>query len=131
MKALAYFFIIPASITVYFVLAASFGIYQRYPVLNYLLMGVGIFLLIRLLLKQFSVWRLLLTVGGAALAAFFGWWTLSYSNYEKMETVVARGEANPQILSFELKNSAGESTTLNEAMGDADVLLLNFYRGHW
>lgn len=130
MKALAYFFIIPAAMALYFFLATSLGFYQRYPVIPFLIMLVGLFFLTRLLFKNFTLMRLFLSFAGWTLAIAFGWWTLSYSNYPALENPVAVG-SQADVMSIELIDSAGETRTLGEIQGDSAAIMLTFYRGYW
>lgn len=130
MKALAYFFIIPAAMVLYFFLATSLGFYQRYPLIPFLVMLVGLFFLTRLLFRKFSLLRLFLSLSAWTLAIAFGWWTLSYSNYPALENTVAVGN-QADVMAIELTDSAGESRTLGEIQGESAAIMLTFYRGYW
>ncbi len=130
MKALAYFLIIPAAMILYFILATSLGFYERYPILPFILMAVGLFFLIRLLFSKFTILRLFLTMAGLVLTGFFGWWTLSYSTFSDLENPVAVG-AQVDVMSAELLDSLGETRTLGEIQGDSAAIMLIFYRGYW
>ncbi|MEC5127481.1 redoxin domain-containing protein [Verrucomicrobiales bacterium BCK34] len=130
MKALAYFLIIPAAMILDFVLATNFGFYQRYPILPLLLIVTGLFFLIRLLFRKFTVLRLFLALAGLTLSGFYGWWVVSYSTYPALENTVAIG-AQSDVMSLELNDSAGETRTLSEIQGDSAAIMLIFYRGYW
>ncbi|NNE92104.1 MAG: hypothetical protein HKN23_10690 [Verrucomicrobiales bacterium] len=131
MKAFAAFLLIPLSMIIYIILATGMGIYQRYPIVHFVIIAVGLVFLGRLIFQKFTIWRLLLNLGGWVMAGFFVWWTLSYSNYGEYEAPVASGETAPRIMEAALKNSTGEATTLANVAGDSDGVVLIFYRGHW
>ena len=130
MKALAYFLIIPAAMILEFVLATNLGIYQRYPIVPFLLILTGLFFLIRLLFAKFTVLRLFLAVVGLALAGSYGWWTLSYSTYPELENSIAVG-SQVDVMSIELTDAKGKVRTLKEIQGDSAAIMLTFYRGYW
>lgn len=130
MRSLAALAVILLSIIIYVVLAIQFGLYQKYPVPHFISIGIGLFLLAKVIAERFTIFRLLLNIAGWILALFFVWWTLSYSKYEDHNPKIALG-AHVDVLSLAIQNSENENTTLQEELGDSDAILLVFYRGHW
>ncbi len=132
MKALLSFLLVLLGLFSYLFVSTRFGIFQRYPIVHYLLAGVGLALLIRLTLQQFTVWRLIASVLSVAAIGFFLWWTLIYSTYKTTDVSVASGEAlDSTFAGITLKTAAGDDFNLGEEIKKQPLTLLVFYRGIW
>jgi hypothetical protein len=113
----------------YMVLALAFGVFQYYPVVQYLIALAGIAWLVVLLRQRFT-WRRVAALSFAVLlTAGFAYWTLIGSEYERREHRAKGGEVLAELPSLELLNAAGSPTRL--FTGGERATLLVFYRGYW
>ena len=127
MKPLLALLIILGSIVSYFVMALSFGIFQRYPWPQFIGVIVGSVWLISLVYKQRTTGRMIATMGGGTLATFFFWYALSYSNYEPPTNPIAQQQVVSELTGLTLPDHAGEPTAV---LSDQKTLIV-LYRGNW
>ena len=132
MKHFFIFLAIPLSFALYLVLALNLMVYQRYPVVHYLIALVALIFLGKALKDKFSFYRLGLNLAGWVLLLFFGWWTLFFSSYESQAPAFTE---NPnlqlQMVDLSLKNAEGQTVTLGDSLATHQATLLVFYRGYW
>lgn len=130
MKILAALLLILLSLGSYFLLALRFAVYQRYPVVQYLLAAVGVAYLVWLAADQFSIGRLVAAVAGAALLGGFLWYTLSYSAYRKGPAQATAGLGS-RLASITLATADGEEIPFPQLLTGHPLNLVIFYRGWW
>lgn len=132
MKTLLPFLLVMLALLSYLVVSTRFGIFQRYPLVHYILAGIGLALLLRLTFQQFTAWRLIASVLSAAAIGFFLWWTLIYSTYKTTDVSIAPGEPmDSTFAGITLKTAAGDDFNLGEEIRKQPLTLLVFYRGIW
>lgn len=127
MKPLLAFLIVLGSIVSYYVAALSFGIFQRYPWPQFIGVTAGSAWLIALVYQQRTAGRMIATMGGGALAMFFFWYALSYSNYEPLIDPLQQSQVVADLQSLTLPNHAGQQTPVLCKRNTLIVL----YRGNW
>ena len=98
MKTLLSFLLVMLALLSYLVVSTRYGIFQRYPLVHYILAGIGMALLLRLTFQKFTAWRLLASVLSAAAIGFFLWWTLIYSTYKTTDVSIAPASRWIQLL---------------------------------
>jgi len=110
----------------YFLLL-HFGIYRRYPVETYLLLGIAALLAWRAARGRggFWLWSVAAIQGG--FLVFFLGWTLVYSRIPLQELPVKPGDA---MLDFVLPDQDGSSFSSAALRGKTAALYI-FYRGDW
>jgi len=105
--------------------------FQRYPVVHFILATIGIVMLIRLMVQHFTFWRLLAVAASAALLGFFAWWTLSFSTYGLDASVKVGQRLNGGLSDIVLKTADGADFHFGEEIAKQPMTLLVFYRGIW
>jgi hypothetical protein len=132
MKVFLTFLLVPVSLFSYVIVLTQLGIFQRYPVVHFIIAGIGVVILIRLMFQHFTLWRLLAVATSAALFGFFAWWTLIDSTYTSSETSVNAGEQlNDGFSNIALKTTGGADFYIGEEIAKQPMTLLVFYRGIW
>lgn len=132
MKVFLTFLLVLVSLFSYVIVSTQLGIFQRYPVMHFVIAGIGIVILIRLTFQHFTLWRLLAVATSAVLFGFFAWWTLIYSTYTSTETsVIAGKQLNDGFSNITLKTTGGADFYIGEEITKQPMTLLVFYRGIW
>lgn len=129
MKTFLALLLVIGALASYMVLALSFGVFQHYPVVHYLLALGGIAWLAVLLRQRFTWRRVAALSFGLLLTAGFLFWTLAGSEYERREHRARAGEVLAELPALELLNEAGAPTRLFTSTERATLLV--FYRGYW
>lgn len=130
MKALWYVLLVLASLSSYLLFALVLGIDQRVPWPQILVAGVGLGLLVRGLMRQFSWSGLIGSTVSAAMIAFFSWWVFVFSEYPPNDARPAAGQTL-DLAATTLPNQDGKAVALAPLLAKPGPLLLVFYRGHW
>ncbi len=132
MKVFLTFLLVLVSLVSYVIVSTKLGIFQRYPVVHFVIAGIGVVILLRLMFQHFTLWRLLAVAASAALVGFFAWWTLIYSTYTFTETSVNAGkQLNDGLSNIALKTAGGADFYFGEEIAKQPMTLLVFYRGIW
>lgn len=114
------------------ILSTKFGVYQRYPVVHYLMAIVGISYLIILLRKQFSVTRLLAAIASTLMLVFFVLWTLIFSTYGNNKFKESYEKISIQSFSgITLKTSEKNDFIVSKEIEKSPLTMFIFYRGNW
>lgn len=129
MKSFLALLLVIGALASYMVLALFFGVFQQYPVVQYLLALGGIAWLAMLLRQRFSWGRVAAFSFAVFLTGGFLYWTLVGSGYERREHRAQAGEVLAELPALELPNAAGIPTRL--FTGGERATLLVFYRGYW
>lgn len=132
MRVLLWFLLVLVSFFSFVFVSTQLGIFQRYPVVHFILALIGIAMLIRLMLQHFTVWRLLATIVSVIVFGFFVWWTLFYSTYSTTSVSVNTGNQISNALSGVIvKTAVGADFDFGEEIAQQPMTLLVFYRGVW
>ena len=119
----------------YYVLATGFGVYQRWPVVHYVLCLVALVILVQAIIRQSPWWRrglAALALGvGIFVSALFAGYTLVMSAYAEHDPGFALGDDLGSRLAG--RRVPGHDGTLREVFrpGADRATLLVFYRGFW
>ena len=133
MKEFGGFVLALAAVISYFVAATQYALYQRWPVLHFLLAAIGCTVIVWGLTKRSRWWSRFLSALALTLAlglsGLFAWYTLDYSTYggdhaPPIGTVLAKELSEAQLLSYQ------DAKTHLWTSGERATLLV-FYRGHW
>ena len=134
MKAFLCLFLVILSFVSYIVLSRFVGFYQHlyYPIMHYAGMAAGIGLLIWLMVKKFTVPRLVLTVLSVLIFFIFLRYTLAFSKYEDTKANVTVGDVVDESLrQISLVSTSGESIKLGEIFENNRATLIVFVRAEW
>ncbi|RMI14386.1 MAG: hypothetical protein D6681_05285 [Calditrichaeota bacterium] len=127
-----YFLLVLFSLISYFVLSTRMGIYQEYPIVHFLGAIIGLGLLIRQTIKQFTRTRLTASIVAGALLLLFMWYTLDYSVYENTTANIATGDVvDAQLREIPLLSPAGDTLRLGDEIARHAFTLVVLNRGHW
>ncbi len=129
-KSLWYVLLVLVSLSSDPLLALVFGIDQRIPWPQLLVAGVGLGLLVRDLIRQFSWPSLLGSTTSAAMIGLFSWWVFVFSPYPPNDAVPVAGKAL-DLSGLTLPDHDGRAVALGPLLSEPGPLLLVFYRGHW
>ncbi len=119
------------SVTSYFMLMMSLGIFQRYPVPHYLGAAIGLFTLARQVMERRSLLRVAALAAGIAVAGLFAWYTLDYSSYAPRALRVQEGQTISALTTLERTDHEGRPQPVLAATAGSRATLLVFYRGFW
>ena len=132
MKTFLYFCLVVASPILYFELTPMLSFYQYYPILSYLGMALGVFLLIRLMRNQFTKLRLAAVIISGVLFVAFLWYTLGYSEYASNTANITAGEiADENLRRIVLSSTTGEELHLGNYLENNQATLIVLNRGSW
>ncbi len=108
------------------------GIYMYHPIPHYLGMLVGIGLLVRLMLKQFTKRRLAATLFSVFMVCFFFWYTTIFSDIENTKANISTGKVASQSLKqIDLVKVDGKRLPLEEIFKKNKGTVVVFSRGAW
>ena len=110
----------------YFLLL-HFGIYRRYPVETYLLLGLGAFLAWHAARRGGGFWLWALAAAQGVFFVLFLGWTLVFSRMPARELAVKPGDP---MLDFALPDQDGRAFSSAALRGKTAALYI-FYRGDW
>ena len=134
MKAFLCLLFVILSFVSYIMLSRWVGFYQHqyYPIMHYAGMAAGIGLLIWLMVKKFTVPRLVLTILSALILFIFLRYTLAFSKYEDTKANVTLGDvADESVRQISLVSTSGESIKLGEVFKKNRATLIVFVRAEW
>jgi len=124
------FLLVISSVALYFMLAAGFGVYQRYPILHFVGCIAGSAWLVVLFSKERSIGRGIVTFAALGLSLAYFWYALSYSSYGSHATQIAEGQVLAELSTIELLNQDGVSRKVLDPE-DSRATLIILYRGYW
>jgi len=130
-RAVLIFLIIPISMTVYFILATSFGMFQNHPLPHYLAMLIAVIWLVTIIREKASLLRWALLIVGVLMSAVFTWWVEVYSRYEPRTAPVEIGQNLQKTLTDATVTVGEEARSFRGILAGERGTLLVFYRGHW
>lgn len=117
----------------YFIVATQFGLFQRYPWVHFALGLAGLYLLVHLIRRKFTMWRLGALFLGVLLLGAFVWYTLIYSTYPTTTTAFVPGDQIDSTSgdTIVLKSMSGDPFHFREEIARQPLTVLVFYRGIW
>ncbi len=132
MKAFLCLLLVILSFVSYLFLSPQLSFYQYHPIIHYLGMSVGIILLIRLMIKEFTKLRLITTILSVLMVCFTFWYTLSFSQYPDTKATMAAGDISDQRLKqISLVSATNETINLGKVFQNNHATLIVFNRGAW
>lgn len=131
MKMFLAFAAILAAVLSTVVLSTQFGIYQRIPLVHFLIAAAGLGYMIWLTWRDYSHKRLVADIAGAALFSGFLWWTLSYSEYEGGHKAKPGRVIYSELAGVSLKDATGAEFNMSSELSKHEATLIVFYRGFW
>jgi hypothetical protein len=100
--------------------------------MHYAGMAAGIGLLVWLMVKKFTVPRLVLTILSVLIVCFTLWYTMAFSQYEDTKANVTAGDVVDESLrQISLVSTSGESIKLGEVFKNNRATLIVFVRAEW
>jgi len=134
MRELAGFALTFSAVVSYFVAATQFGLYQRWPIVHFLLAAAGCGVIVWGLTRRCRWWSRLLAALTLALAlalgGFYVWYALDYSTYGGDQAPAVGTLLASELDGVRLVSDLGDESAL-WTRGAGEATLLVFYRGHW
>ena len=132
MKAFLCLLLVILSFLSYPILSRTVGFYRYHPIMHYVGMAAGIGLLIWLMMKKFTIPRLVLTILSVLIVCFTLWYTLVFSKYEDTKANVTVGDVvDERLRQISLVSTSGESIKLGEVFKNNRATLIVFSRAAW
>ena len=134
MKAFLCLLLVILSFISYLILSRTVGFYlnQYHPIMHYVGMATGIGLLIWLMVKKFTIPRLVLTILSVLIFCFTVWYTLVFSQYADTKANVTVGDVvDERLRQISLVSTSGESIKLGEVFKNNRATLIVFSRAEW
>ena len=134
MKAFLCLLLVILSFVSYIILSRNVGFYQYqyHPILHYAGMVAGIGLLISMMVKKFTIPRLVLAILSVLIVCFTLWYTMAFSQYEDTKANVTVGDVvDETVRQISLVSTSGESIKLGEVFENNRATLIVFVRAEW
>jgi peptidoglycan/LPS O-acetylase OafA/YrhL len=134
MKAFLCLLLVILSFVSYIILSRNVGFYQHqyHPILHYAGMVAGIGLLIWMMVKKFTIPRLVLAILSVLIVCFALWYTMVFSQYEDTKSNIIVGDVVDEGLrQISLVSTSGESVKLGEIFENNRATLVVFVRAEW
>jgi len=132
MKTFLCLLLVIVSFLSYPLLSPHLSFYQYHPIMHYLGMVVGIILLIRMMVKEFTKLRLTAAILSVLFVGCTLWYTLSFSEYPDTKATIKAGDVvDERLRQITLVSSTGEAIKLGEVIQDNRATLIVFSRGKW
>lgn len=134
MKAFLCLILVILSFVSYIILSRTVGyyLYQYHPIMHYAGMAVGIVLLIWLMVKKFTIPRLVLMIVSVLIVCFTLLYTMVITQYADTSANVNVGDVvDERLRQISLVSTSGESMKLGEVFKNNRATLIVFSRAEW